>query len=107
MNVMLLSVTERTKEIGLRRALGARSQDVLRQFLFEAMTLSLVGGILGVILGVGAAYFLSKWASWATTISWISILVSVGVAASVGVFFGYYPARQASIVAPIESLKYE
>jgi putative ABC transport system permease protein len=107
MNVMLLSVTERTKEIGLRRALGARSQDVLRQFLFEAMTLSMAGGILGVILGVAAAYFLSRWASWATTISWISILVSVGVAASVGIFFGYYPARQASGVAPIESLKYE
>lgn len=107
MNVMLLSVTERTREIGLRRALGARSQDVLRQFLLEAVTLSMVGGLLGVLLGLIAAYSLSQWASWATTISWVSILVSVGVAAGVGVFFGYYPARQASGVAPIESLKFE
>ncbi len=107
MNVMMLSVTERTKEIGLRRALGARSKDVLRQFLLEAMTLSLVGGILGVILGVAAAYGLSRWASWAASVSWVSVIVSVGVAASVGVFFGYYPARQASEVAPIESLKFE
>ncbi len=107
MNVMMLSVTERTKEIGLRRALGARSKDVLRQFLLEAITLSLVGGVLGVVLGVAAAYGLSRWAAWATSISWISVIVSVGVAASVGVFFGYYPARQASEVAPIESLKFE
>jgi putative ABC transport system permease protein len=107
MNVMMLSVTERTKEIGLRRALGARSKDVLRQFLLEATTLSLVGGVLGVLLGVTASYFLSRWASWAATVSWLSVLISVGVAASVGIFFGYYPARQASEVAPIESLKYE
>lgn len=107
MNVMLLSVTERTKEIGLRRALGARSSDVLRQFLLEAVTLSLVGGVAGVALGVLAAYSLSQWAAWTTAVSWIAISISVGVAAGIGIFFGYYPARQASEVAPIESLKYE
>jgi ABC-type antimicrobial peptide transport system permease subunit len=107
MNIMLLSVTERTKEIGLRRAIGARSSDVLRQFLMEAATLSIFGGLAGVVLGIASSIFITRWASWSTSISGLSILLAFGAAASTGIFFGYYPARQASEVAPMESLRYE
>jgi putative ABC transport system permease protein len=107
MNIMLLSVTERTKEIGVRRAIGARSKDVLLQFLMEATTLSALGGIGGIVIGIVASVMISRWASWATSVSPLSIALSFFVAAAVGIFFGYYPARQASEVAPIESLRYE
>jgi len=107
MNIMLLSVTERTREIGIRRAVGARAGDVLQQFLLEAIVLSAVGGLAGVVIGVGVASSISQVVQWSTSISLASIAVSIGVAAAVGIFFGYYPARQASLVLPIESLRYE
>jgi putative ABC transport system permease protein len=107
MNIMLLSVTERTREIGIRRAVGACSGDVLQQFLIEAIVLSAAGGLAGVVIGLLVSVFISNMVQWTTSISPISVIVSLGVAASVGVFFGYYPARQASRVLPIESLRYE
>ena len=107
MNIMLLSVTERTREIGIRRAVGARAGDVLRQFLMEAITLSVAGGLAGIIIGVIASDSISQWAKWSVSISATSVILSFGIAASVGIFFGYYPARQAARVAPIDSLRYE
>ena len=107
MNIMLLSVTERTREIGIRRAIGARGNDVLQQFLVEAVVLSAVGGLAGVIIGVIAAASISHMVQWTTAISPLSIAVSLGIAASVGVFFGFYPAREAARVLPIEALRYE
>jgi putative ABC transport system permease protein len=107
MNIMLLSVTERTREIGIRRAVGARADDVLRQFLVEATTLSIVGGLAGIVIGVIVAGSISKWVQWSVSISPLSVVLSFGIAAAIGIFFGYYPARQASRVAPIDSLRYE
>ncbi|MBV8843644.1 MAG: ABC transporter permease [Bryobacterales bacterium] len=107
MNIMLLSVTERTKEIGIRRAIGARRKDVLLQFLMEATTLSVAGGLGGIAIGVAASIAIARWASWAASISFISVALAFGISAAVGIFFGYYPARQASEVAPMESLRYE
>jgi putative ABC transport system permease protein len=107
MNIMLVSVTERTKEIGLRRALGARRTDVLRQFVAEALSLSLAGGALGVALGVGSSYALSAILKWATEVSPVAIAMSFGFAAMVGVVFGYLPARKAAALMPTEALRYE
>ncbi len=107
MNIMLVSVTERTREIGLRMAVGARSRDILTQFLVEAVTLSLIGGIAGVALGTGAAEAVGNLAGWRIELSSAAIVLSVGFAAAVGVFFGFYPARQASRLLPIEALRYE
>lgn len=107
MNTMLLSVTERTREIGLRRAIGARSSDVLRQFLMEAAVISVSGGLAGVLLGIAASIAITRWAGWSTSVSAAAVLLAFCSAASVGIFFGYYPARQASEVAPMESLRYE
>jgi putative ABC transport system permease protein len=107
MNIMLVSVTERTKEIGLRRALGARRIDVLRQFVAEALSLSLAGGSLGVVLGIGSAYVLSAMLNWATAVSTIAIAMSFGFSALVGVVFGYVPARRAAALMPTEALRYE
>jgi putative ABC transport system permease protein len=107
MNVMLLSVSQRTREIGIRRAMGARARDVLTQFLLEAVTLSLTGGLIGIGIGCIASGSLSHLVQWSTRISTPAILVSFLVSATTGIFFGYYPARQASQVLPIESLKYE
>jgi putative ABC transport system permease protein len=114
MNIMLVSVTERTREIGIRLAVGARSRDILRQFLIEAILLSTLGGALGAALGVGAAvgatYALNAFmttAHWPVTISPEAILISIAFAGAVGMFFGYYPARKASRLDPIESLRYE
>ena len=107
MNIMLLSVTERTREIGIRRAVGARARDVLLQFLMEAITLSLCGGLLGVVIGVIVSGSMSQLVQWSASVSWLAVLLSFGIAAAVGVFFGYYPARQASQVEPIECLRYE
>jgi putative ABC transport system permease protein len=107
MNIMLLSVTERTREIGLRMALGARSRDVMLQFLAEAVTLSLVGGFVGVLLGLAASGGVRQVLRWSTEISPSAILLAVAVAAAVGVFFGIYPARQAAQLDPIDALRYE
>jgi putative ABC transport system permease protein len=107
MNIMLVSVTERTREIGIRMAVGARSRDILMQFLAEAITLSSMGGVLGILLGIGAAKLLSATAEWPTLISPASVVVAFLFSAAVGVFFGFYPARKASRLDPIEALRYE
>jgi len=107
MNIMLVSVTERTREIGIRMAIGAKGRHVLLQFLFEAITLSLVGGLTGVLLGIGAAVLLGKAAGWPIVVSPSSIVIAFLVAGSVGVFFGFYPARKASRLDPIDALRYE
>jgi putative ABC transport system permease protein len=107
MNIMLVSVTERTREIGLRRALGAKRLDVLRQFVAEALSLSLAGGTIGVLLGIGSAYVLSAVLNWTTAISTAAIAMSFGFSAMVGVVFGYVPARRAAALMPTEALRYE
>jgi len=107
MNIMLVSVTERTREIGLRLAVGAKRRDILSQFLVEAVTLSLVGGMIGIVVGVAVSLLISHFARWSTEISVLSVLVSFLFSALVGVFFGYYPARQAAFLNPIEALRYE
>ena len=107
MNIMLVSVTERTREIGLRLAVGAKRQDILSQFLVEAVTLSLLGGIIGIVVGVTASVLISRLAQWSTQISLLSILTSFLFSALVGVSFGYYPARKAAFLNPIEALRYE
>ena len=107
MNVMLLSVTERTREIGIRMALGARARDVMLQFMAEAVTLSLTGGVLGIGVGLLAAGSVKQMLKWATIVSPGAVAIAVGVAALVGIFFGLYPARQASRLDPIEALRYE
>ncbi len=107
MNIMLVSVTERTREIGIRMAIGAKGRHVLLQFLFEAITLSIVGGIIGVLLGVGSSILVGKAAGWPIVISPGAIAIAFAVAGSVGVFFGYYPARKAARLDPIEALRYE
>ncbi len=107
MNIMLVSVTERTREIGLRMAVGARGRDILSQFLIEAVTLSLIGGVIGVALGVGSSYAIGSFAGWATVMRPEAVVLAVGFAAAVGVFFGFYPARKASRLLPIEALRYE
>ena len=107
MNIMLVSVTERTREIGVRLAVGAHGRDILTQFLIEAVSLSSVGGLIGIIFGIGASKLLSIYAHWPTLISIGSIALSVFVSAGVGVFFGFYPAREAARLDPIEALRYE
>ncbi|PYI50179.1 MAG: multidrug ABC transporter substrate-binding protein [Verrucomicrobia bacterium] len=107
MNIMLVSVTERTREIGVRMAVGARGDDILTQFLIEAVTLSSVGGVIGIVCGIGASRILSAYAHWPTLISLSSILIAFLFSAAVGVFFGFYPARQAARLDPIEALRYE
>jgi len=107
MNIMLVSVTERTREIGLRMAVGARSRDILGQFLIEAVTLALIGGILGILFGIGASKLVAVLANWSTLITPGSIAMAFGSAAFIGVFFGYYPARKAAYLDPIEALRYE
>jgi putative ABC transport system permease protein len=107
MNIMLVSVTERTREIGIRMAVGAHSNDILMQFLIEAVTLSSLGGIIGIITGIGASQALSAIKDWPTLISLDSILVAFCFSALVGIFFGFYPARKAAALDPIEALRYE
>ena len=107
MNIMLVSVTERTREIGLRMAVGARRKDILVQFLVEAVTLSLIGGFIGVVAGLGGAALISNLADWPVLIDPLALVVAVGFSAAVGVFFGYYPARKAARLDPIDALRYE
>ncbi|MDD2309386.1 MAG: ABC transporter permease [Desulfuromonadaceae bacterium] len=105
MNVMLVSVSERRREIGIRRALGAKRGDIRGQFLIESIILSLIGGVLGILFGVGASVIISHFAKWHFVLSSGAILLGVGVSNAVGIFFGYYPARQASLLDPIVALK--
>ena len=107
MNIMLVSVTERTREIGLRQAVGAKTRDILSQFLVEAVTLSLLGGIIGIVVGLTASLLISHFAQWSTKVSPLSVLMAFVFSALVGVFFGYYPARKAAYLDPIEALRYE
>ena len=107
MNIMLVSVTERTREIGLRMAVGARTRDILRQFLAEAVGLSVVGGAVGVLLGLGVSRGLTQGLGWPTMITASAIVIAFAFAAAVGVFFGYYPARKAANLDPIDALRYE
>jgi putative ABC transport system permease protein len=107
MNIMLVSVTERTREIGIRMAVGAHGRDIMLQFLIEAVTISCMGGLLGILIGVGASKAISIWLNWPTLVSLSSILVAFLFSAAVGVFFGFYPARKASLLDPIDALRYE
>ena len=107
MNIMLVSVTERTREIGVRLAVGARSRDILMQFLIEAVTLSVVGGLIGILAGVGSSRLLSANFGWTTLVSADSIIIAFAFSAAIGVFFGFYPARKAAQLDPIDALRYE
>jgi len=107
MNIMLVSVTERTREIGVRKALGATKMNILLQFLVEALTLCLAGGVLGILLGSGAAVALAKLAGWNTLVSPLAVVLAFGFSAAIGLFFGIYPARRASLLDPIDALRHE
>jgi putative ABC transport system permease protein len=107
MNIMLVSVAERTREIGIRKAIGAKPSDIQLQFLLEAVVLSLVGGGLGIFFGIAASYAIGKVAGWTVIVSPISVILAFGFAAAVGIFFGYYPARKAAKLEPVEALRYE
>jgi putative ABC transport system permease protein len=107
MNMMLTSVTERTREIGLRKAIGAKSKDISRQFLTEAIMLTFFGGIFGILIGWIAAYLISKLASITTQVSWQSVALAFGISAAIGIVFGYYPAFRAAKLNPIEALRHE
>jgi ABC-type antimicrobial peptide transport system permease subunit len=107
MNIMLVSVTERTKEIGLRMAVGARPRDILRQFLVESVLLCLLGGAIGILLGWFVSFLVRVCLGWATETSWVAVIASVAVSCLVGVAFGYYPAWKASRLDPIDALRYE
>ena len=107
MNIMLVSVTERTREIGIRMAIGAKTWDIRLQFIIEALTLSLIGGVAGIILGITGSELISIFAGWSTIMSPFSILLAFGFSGLVGIFFGFYPAYKASLLDPIEALRYE
>ncbi|HNR22906.1 MAG TPA: ABC transporter permease [Steroidobacteraceae bacterium] len=107
MNIMLVSVTERTREIGIRMAIGARSSDVLAQFLVESIVISLAGGLIGIVLGYGSSILLARLTGWAVAMPPEAALIAVAFSAAVGVFFGFYPARKASALDPIQALRYE
>ena len=107
MNIMLVSVTERTREIGLRMAIGAKGRDILEQFLVEAMTLATLGGLIGIVLGFLASELIAILAGWAIQLSLISIILAVGFSAAIGIFFGFYPAKKAAMMQPIQALRYE
>jgi len=107
MNIMLVSVTERTREIGLRMAIGAKGRDVLLQFLVEAIAISLLGGAVGIALGFGLAEGMSRWMSWPTQVPANAVVMAFGFAAATGIFFGFYPAQKAARLDPIDALRYE
>ena len=107
MNIMLVSVTERTREIGLRKAVGAKRRDILAQFLIESVTLSLFGGAAGLLLGMAGSVAIAQIGGWPSVVTFNSILLAFLFAAGVGIFFGVYPARRASLLNPIEALRFE
>jgi putative ABC transport system permease protein len=107
MNIMLVSVTERTREIGIRMAIGARGSDVLTQFLVESIVMSVLGGAVGLAVGVGGAQLLAHFTGWSTAVPVQAVALAIGFSAAVGVFFGYYPARKAAALDPINALRYE
>ncbi len=107
MNIMLASILERTREIGVRRSLGAKKRDVLSQFLIEAVLLSLLGGVIGVVLGYGLSFGITLFSDWKTSVTWWSVILAFGVSSGVGIVFGYYPARKAAELNPIDALRYE
>jgi ABC-type antimicrobial peptide transport system permease subunit len=107
MNIMLVSVSERTREIGLRKAVGAPRRAILIQFLIESAVLSTLGGIIGIIIGMTISFTLSKFAGWAAIVTPQSIVLAFTFSATVGVVFGFWPARKASLLSPIEALRYE
>ncbi len=107
MNIMLVSVTERTREIGLRLSVGAKTRDILSQFLVEPVTFSLLGGLVGIVVGLTASMLISYFAGWSTQVSLVSVLMAFLLSALVGVFFGYYSARKAALLDPIDALRYE
>jgi len=107
MNIMLVSVTERTREIGIRMAIGAKTWDIRLQFIIEALILSLIGGVAGIIAGISSSELISMLAGWTTIVSPLSILLAFGFSGMVGIFFGFYPAYKASLLDPIEALRYE
>ncbi|HEY6010985.1 MAG TPA: ABC transporter permease [Nitrospirota bacterium] len=107
MNIMLVSVTERTREIGIRMAIGAKTWDIRLQFIVEALTLSLIGGIIGIIFGVSTSMIISSMSGWPTVVSPVSIILAFGFSGFVGIFFGFYPAYKASLLNPIDALRYE
>ena len=107
MNIMLVSVTERTREIGIRKALGATYANILLQFLIEAIVIGVTGGLIGIGFGIGTAYVISAIAGWNTVISMGAILLAFGFSVAIGLFFGIYPARKAALLDPIDALRYE
>ncbi len=107
MNIMLVSVTERTREIGIRMAIGAKTWDIRLQFIIEALTLSLIGGVIGIIAGVSTSMVISSMSGWPTIVSPLSIVMAFGFSGFIGIFFGFYPAYKASLLNPIDALRYE
>jgi putative ABC transport system permease protein len=107
MNIMLVSVTERTREIGIRLALGARQSDVMTQFLIESVVISSLGGLIGIVIGAAGALVLGRVTGWSTAIPVSAVVIAVAFSAAVGIFFGLYPARRASRLDPIQALRYE
>jgi putative ABC transport system permease protein len=107
MNIMLVSVTERTREIGIRMAIGAKTWDIRLQFIIEALTLSLIGGVVGIIIGVSTSVILSSISGWPTVVSILSVLLAFSFSGVIGIFFGFYPAYKASLLNPIDALRYE
>jgi putative ABC transport system permease protein len=107
MNIMLVSVTERTREIGIRMAIGARGSDVLVQFLVESVVLSVIGGLAGVALGFGGAALVSHFTGWTTSVPPATVALALGFSAAIGIFFGFHPARKAAALNPIQALRYE
>jgi putative ABC transport system permease protein len=107
MNIMLVSVTERTREIGIRMAVGAKTWDIRLQFIIEALTLSMIGGVAGILIGLAVSEALAIFAGWSVSVSPFSVIVSFGFSGIVGIFFGFYPAYKASLLDPIEALRYE
>jgi putative ABC transport system permease protein len=107
MNIMLVSVTERTREIGIRMAVGARSRDIMLQFLVEAVVMAATGGLIGILLGIGSSELIKQWAQWPTLINPAIIAIAFLFSGAVGVFFGFYPAKKAANLDPIEALRYE